>query len=463
MKPSSLLGVSLELIDELCGESPLPADAKVGRFFRSRRFLGSRDRRFIGELVYAWLRHAPRVELRRAAWCAAASIDIGTGRVCRLVESCVLAIDGLSPWSIEETIEAAQELRWDDPADAELANSALSRIAELPLQSDAAAPAEADERRAASMSLPVWLADRLVAERGEESARALAESLAQPAQVDLRVLQRRVARERARNSLADELGLDISLTPWSPLGLRLPQRRNLTSSAANRKGWIEVADEGSQIVSLSLDAQPGTIILDACAGAGGKTLILADLLLGPEDAGEAIGTWRRSRFITCDIAGDKLAELRRRARDAGIEDWVGTHELEPDGPLPRQVPVADLVLVDAPCSGLGTLRRNPELKRRYGAEDIAQFAKLQREILERFSERVRPGGRLAYATCSILQEENENVALAFTDAHPEFRPYTSQWAAKRLPAACNDRGFVRLDPATTQTDAFFLAQWQREG
>ena len=142
--------------------------------------------------------------------------------------------------------------------------------------------------------------------------------------VDLRVHQRRVSREKARKQLEKEIGKTIELTPWSPLGLRLKGRQNLTGTTVNRRGWIEVADEGSQIVALALDAEPGMTIVDACAGAGGKTLILADVLLGTEHEKDALGVWSRTRLIACDISSRRLEELARRAREAHIEDWLDT-------------------------------------------------------------------------------------------------------------------------------------------
>ena len=156
----------------------------------------------------------------------------------------------------------------------------------------------------------------------------------------------------------------------------------------------------------------------------------------------------------------KLDELERRAADAGVNDWLQTVLLDPAGPLPDNLPPADVVLGDAPCSGLGTLRRNPDLKRRYDASDIERFSGQQLELLERFAPLVKPGGRLAYATCSLLKAENEVVATAFANQHPEFQPYRSHWAGKRLPPECVQGDTLHLDPLVSSTDGFFLAQFQ---
>jgi 16S rRNA (cytosine967-C5)-methyltransferase len=250
----------------------------------------------------------------------------------------------------------------------------------------------------------------------------------------------------------------VDPTPWSPLGLRIARRRNLTGTRASREGWIEVEDEGSQLVALALDAAPGMDIIDACAGAGGKTLALASILSGGE---ERPGGRPRGTITACDISGDKLAELERRARGAGVADRIRAVRIAPEGPLPDGIAPADLVLVDAPCSGFGTLRRNPELKLRHGPDDVRAFATLQRAILERFLPLMKPGGRIAYATCSILAEENEDVAAAFAAAHPEIEEAASAWAAAHLPAACPEGTRLRIDPVTAGTDGFFVAMWRR--
>ncbi len=468
MKPESWLGIALELIETTLAPGPFPADARVGRFFRARRFLGSRDRRFLGNAVYAWLRHFPRARLRWTTWatqCDAPSLEDSLAvdpRVAILCEVVALAADKLFPWSLEDTTGAAHGVKWRSTAASHLVEKALDRVETGPfLTPDSHWPQSDTERRAARMSLPVWLADRLVEDYGEEKAGALATAFMDEGTVDLRVHQRRVSREKARKQLEKDINKTIELTPWSPLGLRLKGRQNLTGTTVNRRGWIEVADEGSQVVALALDAEPGMTIVDACAGAGGKTLILADVLLGTEHEKDALGVWSRTRLIACDISSRRLEELARRAREAHIEEWLDTVPVDEEGPLPESLPESDLILVDAPCSGFGTIRRNPDLKLRYEAQDCAAFGEAQKRLLERYAPLVKPGGRLAYSACSILAVETEEVARAFEAAHPEFEPYRSTWAIKRLPAGCLDGNRVRLDPVLTATDGFFLAQWTR--
>ena len=445
MKPATFLGLALELIDRVDAPGALPADARVGAFFREKRFLGSKDRRLLGDAVYAWLRHVPRARARRLA----ASKDDPGGAAPRdvhVLDVLALARDGLFPADFEATAAAVQAI--GSPS------GAVSEALGTPDWPGADAwPADPLDRMAAELSLPRWIAERLLAERGEAEARALGEALLRPAPVDLRVQLRRISRDEARRSLEEETGAEIELTPWSPAGLRLARRRNLSSTRASREGWIEVEDEGSQVSVRALDAAPGASIIDACAGAGGKTLALADIVLG-EKAGS---------ITACDVHEGRLEELARRARDAGVLGRIRIAPIPPGGPLPGKLRPADLVLVDAPCSGLGTLRRNPELKLRWTPGDIARFASVQASILERFLPLVRPGGRIAYVTCSILAEENEDVARGFERAHPELVRWDPRWALENLPPTCVRERSVRIDPAAAGTDGFFVVSWVQPG
>jgi 16S rRNA (cytosine967-C5)-methyltransferase len=322
-------------------------------------------------------------------------------------------------------------------------------------------PTASNERLAAELSLPPWLAVRLSVERGEGIARRLSARLAIPAKVDLRVNLRRAPREKVREFLEEETKCNVSLTPWSPLGLRIEKRVNLNSTTPGRNGWIEVEDEGSQLMVLAAASSDCRTVIDACAGGGGKTLAFMDLLLkgcSKSDTSEPI---QEPVVFACDVSRRRLTKLERRARKAGVRDRVSIHCVAPDGELPSDIPMADLVLVDAPCSGLGTLRRNPDVKIRYGPEDIALFHRAQLRILERYATKVHMGGNLVYVTCSILREENEAVAEAFSAAHPEFQQSRSEWSMRNLPPECSQGGYLHVDPLLTGTDGFFLAMWNR--
>jgi 16S rRNA (cytosine967-C5)-methyltransferase len=489
MKPASLLSVLLELLVDLTRPGPYPADARVGRFFRQRRFLGSHDRRFLADAAYSWLRHHNRGRARWRAWglvqgsiladlaheAAGLTGDVDytppqepghdgveVPSLVLLLDILALARDQLLSWTFDEALQAAAELPANRVA---VRTGLLDELRERGFRESDAWPLDPLEAFAAKASLPRWLAWRLIEERGEDAARKLALALAEPASLDLRVNLRLVERERARKKLHEEISVEVEPTHFSPLGLRLESRRNLTGTFANRENWIEVQDEGSQLVVLCLEPEAGRTVIDACAGSGGKTLALADILLRAEDAAAdlALGPARpqRSRVLACDIAPERLHELRRRASEAGVAERIDSAVIAEDGPLAAVLPQADLVLVDAPCSGLGTLRRNPELKLRYGPRHVAEFHVRQLAILDRFAPLVRPGGRLAYAACSFLRQECDAVADAFEAAHPEFAPSPSEWAARRLPAECLRGARIAMDPVSTKTDAFFLSLWRR--
>ncbi len=458
MKPESLLGIALELIVKLAEPGRLPSDARVGRMFREKKFLGSRDRRFVGDAAYAWLRHVPRARARWASWTGAGlplppspPLRAAAERGTLLADLFVIAADGIFPWSLAETVEAAKGLR--EPA---LAPEVIALD-----WSSVEWPRDPVMRRAAEWSLPAWLADRLAGDRGEDDARALALALLQQAPLDFRVNLSTSTRQDAAAWLESEIHEAAQPTPWSTSGLRLLRRAQVRGAITASEGRLEVEDEGSQVVVLSLGVEPGMTVIDACAGAGGKTLGIADFLFRPRDRA-AVQSTGPGRIFACDTATERMDELRRRAGNARVDSRIEVIPISPKGPLPAALTPADLVLVDAPCSGLGTLRRNPELKLRFGPDDVRSFAVLQREILDRFAPLVKPGGRLAYATCSILAEENEDVARAFGAAHPDFVGWSAPWARSVLPASCIHDCFVTLDPVRSGTDGFFLATWTRK-
>jgi 16S rRNA (cytosine967-C5)-methyltransferase len=454
MKAGSILGILLELLEELGRADPLPADARIGRFFRARRYLGAQDRRVLGGLAWAFLRHRPRGEARWDAWAHRSGFPPArdlAGREAVLAPLIALARDGLLPWTLLQLLDAVRELRtpvgppWD---------SIAARVMEPDALGPADWPPEPMARLAAELGLPEWLARRLVAERGEDVARRLGASLLEEAPVDLRVNLSRIGREEAMKVLEREVpGCGVRPTSFSPLGLRLPGRRNIGKFLSTHSGWIEVQDEGSQLAALAADPGPDDLVIDACAGAGGKTLALLDL----RDARKG-----RGRMHACDVSDDRLRELDRRAQLLDVKA-LAIHRVEPEGPLPPGLPAAaDLVLVDAPCSGSGTLRRSPELKYRYGRDELSRFAALQGRILRRFAPLVRQGGRLVYATCSLFEEENGAVVDAFLAERPEFEEVRSEAAAAILPQAAFAGRRLRLDPVSTGTDGYFLAVMARK-
>ena len=389
-----------------------PADQLLSRYFREHRSLGQNDRAFVAETVFAVLR-------RRRSLEAAA----GSAEPHAMVAAALLRVLGHSARSLGGLI--------DEPL---LARIRQSNTAEL-------APA-------VRVDLPDWLWERLVAEHGEDEALRIAQGLLNPAPLDLRVNLARTERAAAREQLHAD-GIESKDTPYSPAGLRLAGKPAINRHALFTQGLVEVQDEGSQLLAWLLAPRRGEMIADYCAGAGGKTLAAAMLMRGS------------GRVYAMDISAKRLSALAPRAARAGI---TNVHTLvlgEDDARARRLAGKLDRVLVDAPCSGFGTLRRNPDLKWRHGASAIDELSVKQRQILGTAARLVKPGGRLVYATCSILRAENDAVADAFNASEREFRPLSAAalFAAQRIALDTGER--LRLWPHLHGTDGFFAAIFER--
>jgi len=421
MHPKALLDESASLIEAVF-RFDHPADAVVARFFRERKALGPRERATLSDTVYAALRERLKFE-----WLARS----GSGSKWRR-----LAILGF-------------------PGDRDFLKSALSEPEKAWL--DACARVREDEWLAPHRhNLPEWLATALRDQVGE-GFDALAASLLQPAPLDLRVNLLKTKREAALAALRGA-GLVAEPTPYSPWGIRLQGKPSLSKLPAYTGGEVEVQDEGSQLLALLLDAKRGEMVVDFCAGAGGKTL--------------AIGAAMRNsgRLYAFDTSAHRLDGLKPRLARSGLSN---VHPVaiahERDERIKRLAGKIDRVLVDAPCSGLGTLRRHPELKWRQTPETVAAQATLQQAILASAARLLKPGGRLVYATCSLLRDENEAVAEAFGAAHADFEvePVVDLLAAARV-AQATELGvgeggrFLRLWPHRHGTDGFFAAVWRKK-
>jgi 16S rRNA (cytosine967-C5)-methyltransferase len=300
--------------------------------------------------------------------------------------------------------------------------------------------------------MPAWLAQRLQAEV-EGSYDALVEAFKQPAPLDVRVNALKAKRPAVLKQW-QERGVAVELTPYSPLGLRLPGKPSIQRDPLYMDGTVEVQDEGSQLLALLVEPKRNEVVVDFCAGAGGKTL--------------AMGAAMRNtgRLYAMDTSAHRLEGLQPRLQRSGLTNVVNmglAHEA--DERLQRLWGKADRVLVDAPCSGLGTLRRSPDLKWRHKPKAIEQLADLQARILASAARLVKPGGRLVYATCSLLRAENEDIADAFTAAHRDFNPMPVEEPLARqgveAPESLSRAGYLRLWPHLHQTDGFFAAVWQR--
>jgi 16S rRNA (cytosine967-C5)-methyltransferase len=292
-----------------------------------------------------------------------------------------------------------------------------------------------------------WLMPRLAARFGAGLAAEMA-ALSEPAPLDMRVNLLKADREQARASLATE-GWQAEPTRLSPWGLRIDGRRPVTSGPSFQTGLIEIQDEGSQLVAAMVGATPGMRVADWCAGAGGKTLALAGMMEN------------RGQIVACDVSAPRLDSAVRRLRRAGVHN-VERHLLEPgDKWLKRRAGTFDRVLVDAPCTGIGTWRRNPDARLRLTATDLQELLPKQASILDTAQSLVRKGGWLVYATCSLLEEENEAQVTGFLHRHPDFAvvPLARAWPLDQPPP--NPGDFLSLTPARHGTDGFFAAVLER--
>lgn len=395
--------------------SDAAADKQMESFFRSHREMGARDRGVVAEMVYACLRRRRLLE-------AAA----GSGRPADLLAAHLLQ-QGLSGRALAEAGYVG-----DASALAERVRT-LDR-AQLPL--------------AVAANLPDWLAERLVALLGVEETLALAEAFNNPAPVDLRVNTFKANRDEVQASLAAE-GFETVPTPYSPLGLRRTDRSPLFKTRAFTAGSFEVQDEGSQLVSLLVEAKRRESVVDFCAGAGGKTLHLGAAMANT-------GT-----LYALDNAEWRLEKIKPRLKRSGLQN-VRTIAIrdEHDARVRRLAGKMDRVLVDAPCSGSGTLRRNPDIKWR--TIELERINASQLSILSAASTLVKRGGRLVYATCSVLREENEDVVGHFLADHPEFAVVpVNGILARRDVALRMDGPYLRLYPHIHNTDGFFAAVLER--
>jgi 16S rRNA (cytosine967-C5)-methyltransferase len=281
----------------------------------------------------------------------------------------------------------------------------------------------------------------------------LAAALNQRAPLTVRANLLKGTRDELRAVLEAE-GARVEPARWSPNALTFTGRTNVFALKAFKAGLFEVQDEGSQLIAEACGARPGQLVVDACAGAGGKALALAADMRN------------RGKLVACDRDGRRLDELRQRARRDGVHNWEA--RAVPEGPAGEERLAdlrgkADLVLVDAPCSGLGALRRNPDARWRMDRAEVDSFPPRQREILRRYAALVRPGGRLVYATCSINRGENEDARASFLAEHPDFVPVPpsevlGQERAAALGAGPQD---VQLLPHRHGTDGFYIAAMER--
>ena len=390
-----------------------PADAVLSAYFRDMRKLGAQDRHLIAETIFA--------VLRRRAFLTALTAPSATPR--RLVIASLIKVRGLNVRELDGILTEAEK-KW---------------VVELK-----AAHPELD--LAGRAELPEWVVDALRAGGQDDDAIvALGHSMQNSAPLDLRANTLKMRREDVLAALR-AAGLELAPTPFSPVGLRVKGKPPINRHPLFLEGAVEVQDEGSQLLSLLVGARRGEMVVDFCAGAGGKTLHLGAMMAS------------RGRLYAFDVSEKRLANLKPRLARSGLSNV--TPQLiqnENDSKIKRLAGKVDRVLVDAPCSGLGTLRRNPDLKFRQSPASIAELNKTQASILARAAQLVKPGGRLVYATCSILPAENYAIVDAFLAAHPEFSETPVNILLEQAGVALDTGSRLRLLPGVHSTDGFFAA------
>jgi 16S rRNA (cytosine967-C5)-methyltransferase len=430
MHPEQLLAACAFLVGQVV-KFEHPADAVVSRFFKENRNLGPRERATLAETAYNVLRKKLLYE--------AFALSAPKGSGSRERKLAILGFYG--PRDYLKSVLNPNEIAWLDACDA--VNPAAPNSGMLELHRH---------------NLPEWLAQSLKTQLGDDFW-PLVDSLNQAAPLDLRVNTFKLKREEAQKELA-KAGFKSEPTPYSPWGLRMQGRPPINKTPAFEKGKIEVQDEGSQLLALLVDAKRSEMVVDFCAGAGGKTL--------------ALGAMMRStgRLYAFDTSTHRLDAFKPRMARSGLSN-VHTAAIahERDERVKRLAGKIDRVLVDAPCSGLGTLRRNPDLKWRQKPSDIAELNAKQAAILQSAARLLKPGGRLVYATCSVLPEENEAIAQAFTDANKDFTPLEvgdllAQLKVEGAQTLCSGTAdaparYLRMWPHQHGTDGFFAAVWQR--
>ncbi|CAA7627093.1 tRNA and rRNA cytosine-C5-methylase [Candidatus Terasakiella magnetica] len=431
MTPAARLQAAIELLSQI-EKSAKPADSVAAAYYRERRYIGAKDRRAVAEVVWRVLRRKARLDW----WLE--HLDHPERGAARARVLADMSLEGIA----------------FDP--------------ELFRGQHSAYPPEAPERRVMDMLLglkspfhrdmpphvrgeyPEWLTPRLEALFGDSLNEEMG-AMRDEAPMDLRVNALKATREEAIRALAKE-GIKAVPTPHSPLGLRLGARVPLVQVQAWRNGLIEVQDEGSQLVALLTDAKPGQSVVDYCAGAGGKTLALAGAMQN------------KGRLVACDVAEWRVNRAQERLRRAGVHNVTRrVIEGESDKWIKRSAGSFDRVLVDAPCTGTGTWRRNPDAKWQLGETDLLELIERQGIILASAARLTKPGGLLIYATCSLLAEENENRIAAFTAANPEYRvvPAPEVWE-RAIGTPCPVAGpYLRLSPLAHNTDGFFAAVMER--
>lgn len=423
MTPNLLRQAAMLLTNLLDFNSP--ADAKLGEFFRNHRELGTKERAFVAESVYGVLRR-----LRYLSTVAANEAD-DPDDARKLILAWLLRVQGKSLRELDDIL-TDQQKEWAVTIKAKSTEN-------LPLA------VQADVRD--------WFWEKLVAQYGETEALTICRSMFEQASLDLRVNTIKASREevlakmQAENTVKDNV---IAPTPYSPIGIRMGAKLNISRHILFTEGKIEVQDEGSQLLTYLVSPKRGMMIADFCAGAGGKTLAIGALMKNT------------GRLYAFDVSEKRLNNLGQRLKRSGLSNLhAQVISSEQDPKLKRLNGKFDRVLVDAPCSGLGTLRRNPDLKWRQTEQDVLELTQKQTAILARAAKLTKAGGRLIYATCSLLRDENEAIVEAFIQSNPDFSLVPANEILAHHHIALDTGPYLKLLPHLHGTDGFFAAVFEK--
>jgi 16S rRNA (cytosine967-C5)-methyltransferase len=414
--PPAILANAEEVLREIL-RFAAPADTTLSRYFKDHPRLGGRERGGIAECVYNVLRNKSFYTDFSEA---------GGGATMRRLTLLGMA-DAVGVESLGGLTE--EEVAW------------VERILAIDRKV---------MHKSMRSNMPKWLFDKLVEQMGEEETLLLADGMNAPAPLDLRVNTMKATREAVAEELA-QAPIRSTPTPFSPTGLRVLQKPALQNLPLFKSGAIEVQDEGSQVLSAIVGAKRGEMVVDFCAGAGGKTLALGAIMRNT------------GRLYAFDVSEKRLAKLKPRMARSGLSN---VHPVqiahERDAKIKRLAGKIDRVLVDAPCSGLGTLRRNPDVKWRQKPDAIGELQVKQAAILDGAARLLKGGGRLVYATCSFLDDENDFIAKQFLETHPDFElvPMNKVLAEQKIELEMGD--YLKLLPHKHQTDGFFAAVFERK-
>jgi 16S rRNA (cytosine967-C5)-methyltransferase len=430
MKPASCLQAGLEILEELFS-TPAPLDLLLKQYFLRRRYIGSKDRKEIRDLIYNILRTWGVLTYKVSKADSPLSMR-------HYLLAYLYCIQGQSKKDIQETLftsalYAPPSLTPQEKNFLELLKESDEEL--LPLW--------------AQYNVPEWLWPYFLESFGGTLSEEL-EALNQKAPLDIRINLLKTSRQKVLEHFHSK-GQEALETPYSKEGLRFLTSVSLQHDDLAQKGAFEIQDEGSQIISLLCDVDEASLVCDFCAGAGGKTLALSTYMKN------------KGRILALDISERRLLNAQQRALKAKTKniEFYPLSSLE-DSFLKTTQGQFDRVLVDAPCSGTGTGRRNPEQRWKLTAEILEELLLLQRKILKVASTLVRPGGRFIYATCSLLERENESQIMSFLKENPSFtplplQPIWSKYFDLPYPASYHNKDFIRLSPSSTQTDGFFAA------